>query len=116
MTALIVLVPLAVLCAAGLLWLVRSLRSELGSRTSDVDRRLADIVETMDRRLGDLDTKVDRRLESAAKTTEKIHERLGGGGNATNQMLHAAKDLPPLQAPLRPPKGPGGLGGLAARH
>src|SRR5207253_9873105 len=112
MTALLVLVPLAVLCAAGFLWLVRSLRSELGSSTSDVDRRLADIVETMDRRLGDLDTKVDRRLESAAKTTEKIHERLGEVGNATNQMLERAKDLARLEHALRPPKARGGFGEL----
>jgi len=112
MTALLVLVPVAVLCTAGFVWLVRSLRSELGLRSSDVDRRLADVVETMDRRLGDLDTKVDRRLESASKTTEKIHERLGEVGKATNQMLERANDLARLEQALRPPKARGGFGEL----
>src|SRR5438876_99747 len=112
MTALIVVLPFAVLCAAGFLWLMRSLRNALGSRSSEVDRRLADLVETMDRRLGDLDTKVDRRLESASKTTEKIHERLGEVGNATNQMLERAKDLARLEQALRPPKARGGFGEL----
>ena len=112
MTALIVVLPLALLSAAGFLWLLRSLRNALGSRTLEVDRRLADLVETMDRRLGDLDTKVDRRLESASKTTEKIHERLGEVGNATNQMLERAKDLARLEQALRPPKARGGFGEL----
>src|SRR5437867_10278233 len=112
MTALLVLVPVALLGTAGFVWLVRSLRSELGSRSSDVDRRLADVVETMDRRLGDLDTKVDRRLESASKTTEKIHERLGEVGKATNQMLERANDLARLEQALRPPKARGGFGEL----
>src|SRR3989442_3238158 len=110
MTALIVVLPFAVRCAAGCLWLMRSLRNALGSRSSEVDRRLADLVETMDRRLGDLDIKVDRRLESASKTTEKIHERLGEVGNATNQMLERAKDLARLEQALRPPKARGGFG------
>src|SRR5205823_11317715 len=71
-----------------------------------------DVVETMDRRLGDLDTKVDRRLESASQTTQKIHERLGEVGNATNQMLERAKDLARLEQALRPPKARGGFGEL----
>ena len=93
-------------------WAVRAISVALRSTGSDVDRRLADVVETMDRRLGDLDTKVDRRLESASQTTQKIHERLGEVGNATNQMLERAKDLARLEQALRPPKARGGFGEL----
>src|SRR6266545_4050970 len=76
-----VALPVLIALAGLAVWAVRTLRRDLGShlsaRSADVDRRLEAIVETMDRRLGELDTKVDRRLESASKTTEKIHERLG---------------------------------------
>src|SRR5437588_1867550 len=93
-------------------WAVRAISVALRSTGSDVDRRLADVVATIDRRLGDLDTKVDRRLESASQTTQKIHERLGEVGNATNQMLERAKDLARLEQALRPPKARGGFGEL----
>ncbi len=105
-------VPILLVLAGLAAWTIRALVVDLGVKTSDVDRRLAEIVATMDRRLGDLDTKVDRRLESASKTTEKIHERLGEVGNATNQMLERAKDLARLEQALRPPKARGGFGEL----
>lgn len=115
---------IVVLVAAGALgatWLVRFLRAELRSlraesgvqlseRSSEVDRRLAGIIETMDRRLSELDTKVDRRLESASKTSEQIHTQLGKLGEANAQMLERAKDLARLEQALRPPKARGGFG------
>jgi len=111
-----VALPVLIALAGLAVWAVRTLRGDLGShlsaRSADVDRRLEAIVETMDRRLGELDTKVDRRLESASKTTEKIHERLGEVGNATSQMLERAKDLARLEQALRPPKARGGFGEL----
>ncbi len=124
---------LAVL-AAGLVWLARFLRAELGqlrvesaaqlddlktesavqlaARSAEVDRRLVAVTETMDRRLSDLDTKVDRRLESASKTTSRIDEKLGKVDEATAQMLERAKDLARLEQALRPPKARGGFGEL----
>jgi DNA recombination protein RmuC len=85
---------------------------ELAKRTSEVDRRLEALGETLDRRLGQLDTKVDRRLESAQKTTAEIHERLGKVDSAATQMLERAKDLSRLEQALRPPKARGGFGEL----
>ena len=109
--------------AAVAVWLARLLRTELGTlktesgtqlaeRSSDVDRRLQGIIETMDRRLSELDTKVDRRLEGATRTTAQIHERLGKVDQATAQMLERAKDLARLEQALRPPKARGGFGEL----
>jgi DNA recombination protein RmuC len=116
-------VVLGLALAAGLAWLARLLRAELGAlradsaaqlseRTADVDRRLAGLSETVDRRLGDLDLKVDRRLESATRTTTAIHERLGKVDAAAAQMLDRAKDLSRLEQALRPPKARGGFGEL----
>jgi DNA recombination protein RmuC len=119
-TALVV-VPAAL--AAGIVWLVRFLRAELGGmradagtqlaeRTAEVDRRLAGIVETMDRRLGELDRRVDSRLESATRTATEIHRQLGRLGEANTQMLERARDLARLEQALRPPKARGGFGEL----
>jgi DNA recombination protein RmuC len=119
-TALIV-VPAAL--AAGIVWLARFLRAELGGmradagaqlaeRTAEVDRRLAGIVETMDRRLGELDRRVDSRLESASRTATEIHRQLGRLGEANTQMLERARDLAKLEQALRPPKARGGFGEL----
>ena len=123
---------LVALGAFGFVWLARFLRAEsdrvraesgtqLAERNAEVDRRLVGMIETMDRRLGeldgkvdrrlsDLDTKVDRRMESASQTSQKIHERLGKVGEATDQMLERAKDLARLEQALRPPKARGGFG------
>jgi DNA recombination protein RmuC len=126
MTALLLAVLLvAVLGAlgAGVVFVSRLLRSELGSlrsdtagqlseRTIELDRRLHGMAETMDRRLSALDTKVDRRLETASRTTSQIHERLGKVDEATAQMLDRAKELARLEQALRPPKARGGFGEL----
>jgi DNA recombination protein RmuC len=122
MAALTLIGVILVVGVAGVL-LLRALRTELSAlrsesgtqlaeRSADVDRRLHTIGETVDRRLADLDRKVDRRLESAALTTNKIHERLGKVDEATTQMLERAKDLARLEQALRPPKARGGFGEL----
>jgi DNA recombination protein RmuC len=87
-------------------------RGDLAERSTEVDRRLQAVVETMDRRLSELDTKVDRRLETASHTTSQIHERLGKVDEATAQMLQRAKELGRLEQALRPPKARGGFGEL----
>jgi DNA recombination protein RmuC len=86
--------------------------TQLAERNAEVDLRLQGMVETMDRRLSELDRKVDSRLESASKTTNRIHERLGKVDEATTQMLERAKDLARLEQALRPPKARGGFGEL----
>jgi DNA recombination protein RmuC len=109
--------------AAGVAWLARFLRAELGrlradtggqlaERTTEIDRRLAGIVETMDRRLGELDRRVDTRLENATRTATEIHRQLGRLGEANTQMLERARDLARLEQALRPPKARGGFGEL----
>ena len=114
---------LALAFAAALVWLVRILREDLAAhradsgtqlaeRNAEVDLRLQAIDAKLDRRLAELDTKVDRRLETASKTSEEIHERLGKVDRATTQMLEQARELSQLQQMLRPPKARGGFGEL----
>ena len=114
---------LAALGVAGGLVLVRLIRGELAAlrvdtssllseRSSEVDRRLHGMTQTVDRRLSELDTKVDRRLETATKTTNAIHERLGKVDQAAGQMISRANDLARLEQALRPPKARGGVGEL----
>ncbi len=124
MVVAVLIAVLALAAVGGLaLWLARFLRTELGGlrsdsgaqlaeRTTEVDRRLQGVIETMDRRLSELDTKVDRRLESANRTTSEIHERLGKQAEATAQMIEQAKGLSRLEHALRPPKARGGFGEL----
>jgi DNA recombination protein RmuC len=113
----------ALALTGALVWLARFVRAELhglrsdsgaqlAERSSEVDRRLQGVIETMDRRLSELDTKVDRRLATASQTTSQIHERLGKVDEATAQMLERAKDLARLEQALRPPKARGGFGEL----
>ena len=113
----------AALAAAGVFFLARLIRRELGAlradtssllaeRTSEVDRRLDGMTQTVDRRLFELDTKVDRRLETATQTTNAIHERLGKVDQAAGQMIARANDLARLEQALRPPKARGGVGEL----
>ena len=121
----IVLVAILVLAAVAALaaWLKKELTdlratsgqqlsAQLSERNADVDRRLANVVETMDRRLGDFDRRVDHRLESAARTATAIHQQLGKIGETNTQMLDRAKDLARLEQALRPPKARGGFGEL----
>ena len=123
--SLIVLVAILVLAAVAALavWLKKELAdlrassgqqlsAQLSERNADVDRRLANVVETMDRRLGDFDQRVDHRLESAARTATAIHQQLGKIGETNTQMLDRAKDLARLEQALRPPKARGGFGEL----
>jgi DNA recombination protein RmuC len=122
---LLVVLFLGVLAVAGVavVLVARLLRAELGAlrsatadqlseRSTEIDRRLHGMGETMDRRLAALDTKVDRRLETASHTTSQIHERLGRVDQATAQMLERAKELSKLEQALRPPKARGGFGEL----
>jgi DNA recombination protein RmuC len=72
---------------------------ELGERNASVDRRLADVTETL-----------DRRLAASGQATTQIHERLGEVTKATETMIARAQDLARLEQALRPPKARGGFG------
>src|SRR5579862_8306583 len=122
MTAAILIGVLAVV-ALGALWLVRTLRSELGAlraesstqlseRTADVDRRLGELTATFDRRLESLDGRVLATQQASGQTTTQIVEKLGKLDGTAAQMLARANDLAKLEQELRPPKARGGFGEL----
>ncbi|HSX22223.1 MAG TPA: DNA recombination protein RmuC [Gaiellaceae bacterium] len=107
------LVALVLLALVGLaLFMPRLLRGELATlrrETADeLDRRNADV----DRRLAEVTQTLDRRLDTAGKTSTQIHEKLGEVTKATSEMIARAKDLGRLEQALRPPKARGGFGEL----
>ena len=117
------LIALLAALAAGAVWLVRTLRSELGSLRADAAVQLAERGAEADRRLGELTASVDRRLEgidgrilatqqSAGQTATQIVEKLGKLDGTAAQMLARANDLAKLEQALRPPKARGGFGEL----
>ena len=122
MTAAILIGVIAVV-ALGALWLVRTLRSELGAlraesatqlseRTADVDRRLGELTATFDRRLESLDGRVLATQQASGQTATQIVEKLGKLDGTAAQMLARANDLAKLEQVLRPPKARGGFGEL----
>jgi DNA recombination protein RmuC len=109
--------------AAGGVWLVRTLRGELGALRADAAAQLAERSADSDRRLGELAASVDRRLEgidgrllasqqSAGQAATQIVEKLGKLDGTAAQMLARANDLAKLEQALRPPKARGGFGEL----
>jgi DNA recombination protein RmuC len=119
--AIAVIAAIAVL--AGLVWLARTVRTELGAhrvessaqlteRTADVDRRLGELASTVDRRLGDLDGRLLATQQSTGQTATQIVEKLGKLDGTAAQMLARANDLARLEQALRPPKARGGFGEL----
>src|SRR6187401_1446964 len=87
--------------AAGAVWFVRNLRTELGALRADSGAQLAE-----------RSAAVDRRLESTSKTASEIHHQLGQLGRANEEILARANDLKRLEQALRPPKARGGFGEL----
>src|SRR5438876_1235201 len=119
------LVALVVLlaAAAGGVWLVRTLRADLGALRANTADQLAERSAQSDRRIGELTASVDRRLEgidgrilatqqSAGQTATQIVEKLGKLDGTAAQMLARANDLAKLEQALRPPKARGGFGEL----
>jgi DNA recombination protein RmuC len=117
------LVLLLAVLAAGGVWLVRTLRAELGALRADAAAQLAERGADADRRLGELAASVDRRLEgidgrllasqqSAGQAATQIVEKLGKLDGTAAQMLARANDLAKLEQALRPPKARGGFGEL----
>src|SRR5580765_8912763 len=116
-------VVLLTVLAAGGVWLVRTLRAELGALRADAAARLAERSADSDRRLGELAASVDRRLEgidgrlltsqqSAGQAATQIVEKLTKLDGTAAQMLARANDLARLEQVLRPPKARGGFGEL----
>jgi len=98
--------------AAGAVWFVRNLRTELGALRADSGAQLAERSAAVDRRLEAMTSTLDRRLESTSKTASEIHHQLGQLGRANEEILARANDLKRLEQALRPPKARGGFGEL----
>jgi DNA recombination protein RmuC len=107
-----VVILLALGLAAGAVWLVRILRTELGALREATGTQLAERTAEMDRRLESMTSTMDRRLESSSKTASDIHRQLGELGRANEEILARANDLKRLEQALRPPKARGGFGEL----
>jgi DNA recombination protein RmuC len=110
------IVPLTLLvlgsAAAGAVWFVRYLRTELGGLREATGTHLAERTAEVDRRLEAMTSTMDRRLESTSKTAGEIHRQLGELGRANEEILARANDLKRLEQALRPPKARGGFGEL----
>jgi DNA recombination protein RmuC len=108
---LLIVLVLAALGAAAVL-LPRLLRSELATLREDTARQLGERNAEVDRRLADVTETLDRRLATSGQTATQIHERLGEVTKATETMIARAQDLARLEQALRPPKARGGFGEL----
>src|SRR4051794_41475760 len=104
----IVLIAILVLAAVAALavWLKKELTdlratsgqqlsAQLSERNADVDRRLANVVETMDRRLGDFDRRGGHPPERAAPTATAGPQPLWEIGQTNTQKAHPPQDPPP---------------------
>ena len=120
---LLAVIAFAAAAVAGALWLVRTIRCELGSLRVDAAAQLTERGAESDRRIGELAAAVDRRLEgidgrllatqqATGQTTTQIVEKLGKLDGTAAQMLARANDLAKLEHALRPPKARGGFGEL----
>jgi DNA recombination protein RmuC len=109
--AILVVLVLVVLAAAAFL-LPRRLAEQLASLREETARELDERNAAVDRRLADVTETLDRRLASSGQTATKIHERLGEVTEATKTMIARAQDLARLEQALRPPKARGGFGEL----
>ena len=98
--------------AAGAVWFLRNLRTELGALRADAGAQAAERSAAVDRRLEAMTSTLDRRLESTSKTAGDIHRQLGELGRANEEILARANDLKRLEQALRPPKARGGFGEL----
>jgi DNA recombination protein RmuC len=121
MVTVVAIVLAAAALAVAAVWLVRSLRAEIGGSLSQLDGAIDGFQMRLDHRLGELDAKVDRRLEgldgrllatqrNAGETATQIAEKLARVEEGTRSMLERANDLKRLEQALRPPKARGGFG------
>jgi DNA recombination protein RmuC len=93
-------------------WLPRVVGAQLASLREETAQQLGQRTAEMDRRLADVNETLDRRLASSGQTATQIHERLGEVTKATETMIARAQDLARLEQALRPPKARGGFGEL----
>jgi DNA recombination protein RmuC len=110
--ALVLIVLVVALLAAGGVLLMRLLRAELAAQRQETRDELAARSSELSRRLEGLDGRLLSTQQSAGQTATQIVEKLGELGRTSGQMLQRANDLARLEQALRPPKARGGVGEL----
>src|SRR5213596_109244 len=112
LVAVVLVVLVLALAAAGGVLLMRLLRAELSAQRAETREELAARSSEISRRLEGLDGRLLSTQQSAGQTATQIVEKMGELGRTSAQMLQRANDLARLEQALRPPKARGGVGEL----
>ena len=112
LVAVVLVVLVLALAAAGGVLLMRLLRAELSAQRAETRGELAARSSEISRRLEGLDGRLLSTQQSTGQTATQIVDRLGELGRTSAQMLQRAYDLARLEQALRPPKARGGVGEL----
>jgi len=112
LVALVLVVLVVALAAAGGVVLMRLLRAELSAQRNETREELAARSSEISRRLEGLDGRLLSTQQSTGQTATQIVDKLGELGRTSGQMLQRANDLARLEQALRPPKARGGVGEL----
>jgi DNA recombination protein RmuC len=110
--AVVLVVLVLALAAAGGVLLMRLLRAELSAQRAETREELAARSSEIGRRLEGLDGRLLSTQQSTGQTATQIVDKLGELGRTSAQMLQRANDLARLEQALRPPKARGGVGEL----
>jgi DNA recombination protein RmuC len=110
--AVVLVVLVLALAAAGGVLLMRLLRAELSAQRAETREELAARSSEISRRLEGLDGRLLSTQQSTGQTATQIVDKLGELGRTSGQMLQRANDLARLEQALRPPKARGGVGEL----
>src|SRR5256714_3505371 len=112
LVAVVLVVLVLALAAAGGILLMRLLRAELSAQRNETREELAARSSEISRRLEGLDGRLLSTQQSTGQTATQIVDKLGELGRTSGQMLPRANDLARLEQALRPPKARGGVGEL----
>ena len=86
--------------AAGAVWFVRTLRTELGALRADSGAQLAERSAAVDRRLEAMTSTLDRRLESTSKTASR--STFTGGTSSSGEAPAVSTAIASLAATSSP--------------
>src|ERR687888_228048 len=104
LVAMVLVVFVLALAAAGGVLLMRLLRAELSAQRAETREELAARSSEISRRLEGLDGRLLSTQQSAGQTATKIVEGRGGLGRPWAQMPRRATAPARLEQALRPPK------------
>src|SRR2546429_1741520 len=112
LVAVVLVVLVLALAAAGGVLLMRLLRAELSAQRTETREELAARSSEISRRLEGLDGRLLSTQQSTGQTATQIVEKMGGLGRPWAQMGKRANAPARLEQALRPPKARGGVGEL----